>query len=318
MRSIVNTAATLMLICVVAACLPAQASDADHPVTIPAGAVVPLRMETGLHSRTSRVGDRFTATVLREQARQQMVPEGSRVEGYVSAVDRAERMSRGGTIAIVFDRLVLPDGKSIPIDGSLTSLDEEARANLDGFEEDGRVGGGSRARRAVVFIGVGAGVGAAIGAVTDDGKGAAVGAGVGAVLGTIGVLLSRGEEAEVPIGTEFGMRVERAITLDPWGDGFSTDSAGRDEKRRGDDGRFIEDRWLTEATGTVLTSAEAIRAAQLSLRSRGYYTRPVSGRLTPATRKAFRQFQRDRRLPVTGNLDRATAEALGIARDLIH
>ena len=301
MRPIVMKAATLMLMCIASAGMLTRVSNADWPVTIPAGAVIPLKMETGLHSRTSQIGDRFTATVIREQARQPVIPEGSKVEGYVSAVDRAERMSKGGTIAIVFDRLVLPDGKSIPIDGSLTSLDEEARASLDGFEEDGRAEGGRRARRAVVFIGVGAGIGAAIGAVTNDGKGAAVGAGVGAVLGTIGVLLRRGEEAEVPAGTEFGMRVERAITLDPWGNG-----------------RYNVDTRLTEPTGTALTSVEAIRSAQLSLQSRGYYTRPISGRLTPATRRAFRQFQRDMRLPVTGQLDRETAEALGIARGLIH
>jgi hypothetical protein len=301
MRSIVKKT-TLTLISLVTVVMSTQAFPADRTIIITAGTVILLRMDTSLHSRTSRVGDRFTATVMREQARQQFIPEGSKVEGYIRAVNSADRMSRAGTIAIVFDRLVLPNGRSIPIDGSLTPLDERARESLDGFGEDGQVEGGHKSRRAIVFIGVGAGVGAAIGAVTNDGKGAAIGAGVGAVLGTIGVLLSRGEEAEVLPGTEIGMRVERAITLDLDRDNFSLSTSGRDE----------EDNHTTAPLRSALTSAEALRAAQLSLQSRGYFTRPISGKMTPATRRAFRQFQRDMQLPVTGILDIGTAEALGI------
>ena len=207
-------------------------SFAEHLVNVPIGTIIPLRMESHLSSRDSQVGDPFTASVIRDVElggpslidnadREMIIPAGSRVEGHVTAVDRAERMSRAGTIAVTFDRLVFPGGNSIPIEGTLTSLDGESRESFEDIDDDDRVEGGSRKRRAIVFIGAGAGVGAAIGAIMEGGKGAAVGAGVGAALGTLGVLLSKGEQAEVSPGKEFGLRVERTFTIDTEAVGIS-------------------------------------------------------------------------------------------------
>src|SRR5262245_42935733 len=159
-------------------------------VTVQAGTVIPLRMDTYLTSESSRIGDRFEATVFRdvEVEGRLAVPANSKIEGRVTSVEKSDRRSRAGTLAVAFDRLILQNGQSIAIDGTLTTLDDEGRRKLEDNEE-GRVEGDSQKRRAVVFIGGGAGVGAAIGAVTGGGKGAAVGAGIGAVLGTIGTLL---------------------------------------------------------------------------------------------------------------------------------
>jgi peptidoglycan hydrolase-like protein with peptidoglycan-binding domain len=66
---------------------------------------------------------------------------------------------------------------------------------------------------------------------------------------------------------------------------------------------------------TVYTSVEAIREAQRVLRDRGFYNGPVNGVMNFQTRNAIRQFQRDRNLALTGELDRDTARALGIAHD---
>ena len=182
-------------------------------MTIPAGTVIPLRMDTYLSSETSRVGDRFMATVFRDVALNGVLalPAGTKVEGRVTGATPATR-SRAGTIAVAFDRIRFVDGSSTMVDGTLTTLSEEGRGQIEANNED-VIGGGSRTRRAVVFIGGGAGVGALIGALAGGGKGAAVGAGVGAVLGTLGVLLNQGEKAEVRTGTEFGMMVETPVTV---------------------------------------------------------------------------------------------------------
>ena len=290
---------------------------AQYPVSVPNGAVIPLRMDTYLSSDSSRVGDRFTATVFRPVVidRRVIIPADAKVEGHVTAVDRAERGSKAGTIGIAFDRLLFPNGYSIPIDGTLTTLDAAARRSIENVSEEDRVDGGSRTRRAVVFIGGGAGAGAVIGAVAGGGKGAAVGAGVGAVLGTIGVLLSKGEKAEVKPGTEFGLRVERNFTLEPEQAGV----AGVRYPYDGNDAYTAFDSGV--GTGSqiesnqVFTSAEAIRSAQVVLRDRGFYNGPINGVMNPPTRSALRQFQRDRNLPETGDLDFRTAQALGIASD---
>ena len=66
---------------------------------------------------------------------------------------------------------------------------------------------------------------------------------------------------------------------------------------------------------TVYTSVEAIREAQRVLRDRGFYNGPVNGVMNFQTRNAIRQFQRDRNLALTGEIDLDTARALGIAHE---
>ncbi len=285
-------------------------------VDVPPGTVIPLRMDTYLSSDTARAGDRFTATVFRPVVidRRVIIPSGAKVEGHVTGAERAERGSKAGTVAIGFDRLVFPNGYSIPIDGTLTTLDDAARRSIENADEEDRVEGGSRTRRAVVFIGGGAGAGAVIGAVTGGAKGAAVGAGLGAVLGTVGVLLTKGEKAEVKPGTEFGLRVERSFNL-------GTEQAGVAGVRYPYDGSDAYPSVDSNVVGTgsqsstVFTSPEAIRSAQMVLRDRGFYNGTISGVMNPQTRSAIRNFQRERNLPETGDLDFRTAQALGLTND---
>ncbi|GEM_PF-777164 len=282
-------------------------ASAQRLVTVPVGTVIGLRMDTLVSSDTSRVGDRFTATVFRAVTVEGRVavPDGAKVEGHITAVTPAERASKAGTLAVAFDRIVFSRGNSIPVDGTLTTLNEEGRRRIEqDIDNEGTVGGGSRTRRGVIFIGGGAGAGAVIGAVAGGAKGAAVGTGIGAVLGTIGLLLSNGEKAEVPAGTEFGMMVERSFTVDT----TTFDAAGGQgfNLNDGDTGITSQD---------VLTSADSIRAAQIALRDKGFYTGPINGAMNQATRAAIRQFQHDRNIADTGYLDLATARALGIATD---
>lgn len=278
--------------------------------TVPVGTIIPLRMDTHLSSETSRTGDRFTATTSRDVVidGRVTIPMNSKVEGHVTGTTPAERGSRTGTIAVTFDRLSIGNGPSIPIDGTLTTLSDDGRRELDRdvVDNEDTVGGGSRTRRAVVFIGGGAGAGAIIGAIAGGGKGAAVGAGVGAVLGTLGVLLTKGDKAEVEPGTEFGMRVERTFSVSSEGLGVAGDRDVRDY-------RDFDQR--NDSNQTVFTSAESIRFAQSTLRDRGYYTGQINGQMTPATRAAIREFQREAGISMTGDLDARTARALGIANE---
>ena len=293
----ISSVAVLLTVCLIADAAIVVAQPGQRYVTVPAGTVIPLRMETYLSSESSRVGDPFTASVSRdvEVNGRTAVTTGAKVQGRVTTIEKADRKSKAGTLAVSFDRLVLETNQVIPIDGTLTTLDDEARRKLEGNDES-RVEGDSQKRRAVVFIGGGAGVGAVIGAVTGGGKGAAVGAGIGAVLGTIGTLLSKGDDAEVKPGTEFGMMVERAFTVEP------REIAG--PRRESESPR--------RETLQGITSVESIRAAQMMLRDLGHYEGAIDGRMSFATRNAIRQFQRERSLSVTGELDERTGRELGL------
>lgn len=315
MRREIKKSASAVLALALVLALAGQALAAQM-IDVPTGTVIPLRMDTYLSSDTSRVGDRFTATVFRPVVidRRVIIPSGSKVEGHITGAERAERGSKAGTVAVGFDRLLFPNGYSMPIDGTLTTLDDAARRQIEDVSEEDRVEGGSRTRRAIVFIGGGAGAGAVIGAVAGGAKGAAVGAGLGAVLGTIGVLVTKGEKAEVKPGTEFGLRVERSFNL-------GIEQAGVAGVRYPYDGSdayppFDSNVASTGSqSGTILTSQDAIRSAQMVLRDRGYYNGAISGVMNPQTRSAIRNFQRDRNIAETGDLDFRTAQALGITDD---
>src|SRR5262245_7414154 len=87
--------------------------------TIPEGTVISLRMDDNLSSRTSHVGDKFTATVTIPVyvGGTAVIPAGAVVEGAVTGVTPARRMSKSGTISVGFDTLVFPNGSRIKING---------------------------------------------------------------------------------------------------------------------------------------------------------------------------------------------------------
>ena len=55
-----------------------------------------------------------------------------------------------------------------------------------------------------------------------------------------------------------------------------------------------------------------VSQVQSALSREGYYSGGIDGNLGPETRNALRRYQRDRGLTVTGRVDRATANALGL------
>jgi peptidoglycan hydrolase-like protein with peptidoglycan-binding domain len=267
-------------------------------VTVPQGTVVPLRIDIGLSSNSSRVGDRFTATVFQPVVvdGRTVVPERAKVEGHVTGISPGDRGRRPGTIAVAFDRIVLSNGTSIPIEATLTALSEDGRRKIEqDIRYQERVDSAGT-RRPIVFLGVAGGRGTTIGVAGSSAQSTTVGA-------IIGTLLTNGDPTEVQPGTEFGMMVERSFNVDA------------DLPIRAGD-RVYNDRGNEPQPQSVLDPSDSIRSAQTALRSRNYYNGPVNGVMTQATRTAIQNFQRDRSIAQSGELDSATARALGIPSEV--
>jgi hypothetical protein len=176
-----------------------------------AGQVMRVRMNQTITSATARVGDQFATTVVVPVYASgiEVIPAGREIVGRVAAVDRASRKSKAGTIGVHFVSLRLPTGITRAINGDLTDV----AANNVTADNEGEVSGRSAMRRNVVFIGGGAAAGALIGAIAGGGKGAGIGALVGGGLGTAGAVFSKGNEAEVRSGTEFGVVLNQTLSL---------------------------------------------------------------------------------------------------------
>src|SRR6185503_17312774 len=178
---------------------------------IPPDTVISVQINGTLTSRTARVGDKFTAvvTVPVYVNGKTVIPSGSVIEGRVTQVTPAKRMNRSGTIGVDFDDIVFPNGAAVQLVGNLTSDDPQVRRRID---DESRVSGQGN-KRPAVFVGGGGAIGAVLGGIAGGGKGAAVGGAVGAGAGIASILLSKGEEAQVPSGTPFGVQIKQALVI---------------------------------------------------------------------------------------------------------
>ena len=130
----------------------------------------------------------------------------------------------------------------------------------------------------VVLIGERGGIGGAI-------AGAGTGKSANNIFAALGSLLSEGRDVNVPSGTPLAVELQNAVTLRGGG------------RLRGSEG------------STIYTASERVRAAQQALARLNYYRGSATGQLDDATRTALFQFQVDRGLSATGNLDGRTAQA---------
>jgi hypothetical protein len=171
-----------------------------------------VRLGQTLNSGKSRVGDTFTTTVVDPVYSTngiELVPAGSIISGRVTGVEKARKDGNPGTLSVVFYHLKLPNNRAAAMSGSLTDLSSGNTSS----DNEGTASAKKTSHRNVKFIGGGAGGGALIGAIAGGGKGAAIGAGIGAGVGFIAKKLKKGDEAKVEQGTEFGVILNRAISL---------------------------------------------------------------------------------------------------------
>lgn len=180
--------------------------------TLPSNQYFRLRMNQTLNSDRSRVGDRFQATVVTPvyASGVEVVPAGSTIEGRVTSVSPARTRGREGQLGLQFDSVVTPDGTKHPLDGVLTELQDTRAGKVDSENE---VSGNSSEKRNVVYIGGGTVGGAVLGGAIGGGKGAGIGAIIGAGAGVAGVMLQKGNEAELRSGTEVGMVSTQPVTF---------------------------------------------------------------------------------------------------------
>jgi hypothetical protein len=182
---------------------------------IPAHTVVQVSLDEELSSKTARVGDRFTATLDRDD--KSRFPEGTRFSGRITEAKPSTK-DRPGVIDASFSEAVLPDGRTIRISGSLAGLDGESiRRTADGRLESKKSG---QSKFDWKWVGVGAAGGAVLGGIFGDDdwlKGALL----GSVGGAVYAYLNKGKDVDkrqrhdvvLEEGTKFGVVLDRQVAL---------------------------------------------------------------------------------------------------------
>ncbi len=189
--------------------------------TVNSGERFRVRMNETLNSKTAKIGDTFTTTVTEPVYSTNgviVIPTGSTVIGRVDSVKPAKKGGDPGSIDVSFVEVKLPNGTRRAINGSLTDLiSDDAKSDTEGTASGDRT-----KNRKLIFIGGGGAGGAIIGGIAGGGKGAVIGGLIGAGAGLLGERLTKGEEAEVKSGTEFGIYLNRAISLPKFAESTAT------------------------------------------------------------------------------------------------
>ena len=183
--------------------LPRDAYRAYRDVTLPAGTVLPLRLDTPVASDASRVEDRVRATLRRAVIVQgtTVLEAGTPLSGFVTEAARPGRVKGRGRIGFAF-----------------TSLAHEGQRYSVRTSRVIREAPGTKKRDAAT-IAIPAGAGAVIGAVTKGKKGAAIGGAAGGAAGTGIVLATRGKDVRLGRGALVAVRLLEPLTLrvqDDW------------------------------------------------------------------------------------------------------
>ena len=156
-----------------------------HEVTIPAGTTLRLDLASSIASDTSKVEDAVSAKV-REAVvvdGQTVVPMGAALAGVVTDVADSGRVKGRARIAYRFNSMTVGD-EQYDIATSATSHVAPATKGQDAKK-----------------IGIGAGAGAALGAILGGGSGAVKGAAIGGAAGTGVVVATKGKEVRLGPGT---------------------------------------------------------------------------------------------------------------------
>jgi hypothetical protein len=183
---------------------PVTAAQVQAPLPrgdyIPQSTVLNLQLGETLGTENSKVGDRFTATVindLRAADGSVVVPSGSVVTGVVTELKKSGHVGEHAAIGLGFESIAL-GGRARPLVADVVETQVET------------TGQGSDAARGA---GGGALAGGVLGAILGGGSGALKGGLIGAAGGTLIGLGTGGAEAKLPAGTTMTIRTTQPVDL---------------------------------------------------------------------------------------------------------
>ena len=176
-------------------------TTASGDFVIPSGTQLVAVLNTNLSTQTARDNDRFTMTV-----RSPSQYDGATIEGYVTNVNRAGKITGRSDLTLNFDTIRLRDGRTYRFAGILDSVRTPDGQNVRVDNEGAVREGDSQTTRTVQRATIGTAVGAIIGAIAGGGKGAAIGAVIGAGAGAGSVYVQGRNDLELTTGTEVTIR----------------------------------------------------------------------------------------------------------------
>jgi type IV secretion system protein VirB10 len=184
-------------------------------LTIPAGTKFKTRLETPISSKVSEVGDTIIVTLLEPMAIDALhvLPRGTEMTGKVTFVKRAGKVKGKAEVYALINELTTNYGaESIHV--SIDAADDVANDEKIRTDEEGKLKSNKDLGDDMEDVARGASLGSLAStpvAIATDSVGAAI---AGPAAGAIaGLLLSRGKEVRLAVGSVFRMKFDKELTL---------------------------------------------------------------------------------------------------------
>jgi hypothetical protein len=168
---------------------------------VPDDTALRIRLDDTLTTVDSKVGDPFSATVV-----DQGEYRNARVYGHVAKIEMSGKIKGHTSMALRFDRLVMPDGRRAPIHAEIVELYHAPSGEK--VDVEGAIESGGRGRKTVEHTAIGAGAGALLGGIFGGGKGA----GIGSIIGGVGGLGTTAFHGHQKITLDSGQEILIRIT----------------------------------------------------------------------------------------------------------
>ena len=165
--------------------------------TIPYGTLLRVRIDRTVSTNHDRAGGRFTATLNTPVIvdGREVIPRGTVFAGHLTTAAHSGRLKGRAVIGLTLDSFTL-DNETYQIDTG----------------SDVRRSKGHK-KRNFLFMGGGAGGGAAIGAIASGGTGALIGAGAGAAAGVTTAFFTGRKNISIPAETLLTFRLRQSVEV---------------------------------------------------------------------------------------------------------
>lgn len=172
---------------------------------------VKLTVSHIINGTINEAGDEFFAEITEDVSGEKgvIIPKGTIVHGIIQTIQDPKRLNRDGFIATIFDYMVTPDGRQIPIQGSLSTRENLAKGTIKNVAEHAGVtlvGGALGGLMAINLFGLES-------LIASHGITAAGGAAVGGAIGLVSMLNKKGDVANLKPGDEFEIKMLESIDL---------------------------------------------------------------------------------------------------------
>jgi len=176
----------------------AAAPVVHKPVILPAGAVLTVRLNEAISSKSNHAGDKFTATIEEplEVGGMVVVPKGSSVSGTVTDAKARGKLKGSALLRLVLDSMTVKE----------KDYDIETAAVAQSMAGKGK--------RTAALGGGGAATGALVGALAGGAKGFGIGMAVGAGVGLAGGAFTGNKNIELPAETLLSFKLLKPVELE--------------------------------------------------------------------------------------------------------